>query len=135
MPDHTYNLILPLDSSLNTSVEIIFIDTSILCPLETEETAPGGKHEVSHEALAREYSKLEGLLANSSATWLIVAGHYTSKLTVTAANNYFLVFHRLLMRINRMYMSSIFQCRAWGQYFSNISSSTTSKEIQSECIL
>jgi Calcineurin-like phosphoesterase len=76
MPDHSYNAIYPMDS-LNHTVEIIFVDTSILCPSETWETTPKGIHAVSDELRQSEFEKIERMLKASTATWLIVAGHYT----------------------------------------------------------
>jgi tartrate-resistant acid phosphatase type 5 len=76
MPDHLYNAIYSIPNSEET-LEIIFIDTSILSIYETHETRPGGKHAVSPERRKQYLQDLEHYLSHSSARWLFVAGHYT----------------------------------------------------------
>ena len=77
MPDHSYSMKTMIDPVHQTSLELVFIDTPILCPTETDETMIGGIHAVSPEQLAQEYAKVEQMLSESTATWLLVAGHYT----------------------------------------------------------
>ena len=77
MPNHSYSMKMTINPISQTSLEIIFVDTPILCPTETEETMIGGIHEVTPEAFAQEYAKVEQMLQESTATWLLVAGHYT----------------------------------------------------------
>jgi tartrate-resistant acid phosphatase type 5 len=80
MPDHSYSILRELNDINGTTVEIIFIDTPMLCPTETIETSRGGIHEVTIDMTNREYTKIERMLNESTATWLLVAGHYTSEI-------------------------------------------------------
>lgn len=92
MPDHTYNIYRSLSNSAGgATLEIIFIDTPILCPSETEETAPGGIHAVTEAAYTAAYQQLVTLLAQSTATWLFVAGHYTIYSMAEHGDNVFLI--------------------------------------------
>ena len=77
MPDHSYSMKMVINPVSQSSMEIIFLDTPILCPTETEETMIGGIHAVTPEVFAQEYAKVEQMLRESTATWLLVAGHYT----------------------------------------------------------
>lgn len=77
MPGHIYNTVYPIPGGSGETLEIIFIDTARLATTETEQTAPGGIHEVTPEQKERHLRRLEHFLAHSTARWLLVAGHYT----------------------------------------------------------
>lgn len=79
MPSHCYRQRWELSSSSSSaaaaSLEILFIDTALIAPSITPQTA---KNVTTMEVNA--YLQLvERELAASNATWLIVAGHYTGK--------------------------------------------------------
>ena len=78
MPSHEYNVIYNIPngssdlSSSPATLQIIFIDTCILAPTDTYI----GLHYFSQEQAAAHLASIETALAASTATWLIVAGHY-----------------------------------------------------------
>lgn len=76
MPSHLYSQAWQIPGS-SEYLEIVFVDTDILYPGGTPQTASGGIHEVSDQTVDAAYQELENLLSNSVARWLIVAGHYT----------------------------------------------------------
>lgn len=75
MPDHCYSKIWTLPDG--GALEIVFVDTTILSPTRTPETAAGGIHAVPKSLTDAHYHTLEDTLRRSTSTWLIVAGHYT----------------------------------------------------------
>ncbi len=79
MPDHDFRRVytIPANDAANTyTLEIIFIDTPLIAPMEAPETTPNGKYAVSAETTKQHLEWIEQTLAASTATWLIVAGHY-----------------------------------------------------------
>lgn len=59
-------------------LQIIYLDTLILVPQEDPETgSPGGRHYVSPQQADQYLAAVEAMLSTSTATWLVVAGHYT----------------------------------------------------------
>ena len=84
MPDHVYNVIYPIGGSYEgapstASLEIIFIDTCMLAPtVFGEDITPKQRDDA--------LTKVESLLAASTATWLFVAGHYTIYSTAEHGN-------------------------------------------------
>lgn len=76
MPSHLFHAIYRLPQSEET-LEVIFLDTALLATEETEQTAPGGIHEVSPHQKAAYLRQVESLLKRSQARWLLLAGHYT----------------------------------------------------------
>lgn len=77
MPSQLYNVIYDIPDSNGLTMEIIFIDSCIISPSETEQTMPNGIHAVSSGRIKDYLNQLEDLLRKSQATWLFVAGHYT----------------------------------------------------------
>jgi hypothetical protein len=75
MPDHNYTAIYNFDN--NTTLQVVFIDTSIIAVKETEETDINGKWEVSPEIKMNHLKWIDETLRLSTADWLVVAGHYT----------------------------------------------------------
>ena len=75
MPDHNYTVIYEFDN--NTTLQVVFIDTSILAVKETEETDINGKWEVTPETKMNHLKWIDETLRISTADWLVVAGHYT----------------------------------------------------------
>ena len=75
MPDHNYTAIYNFDN--NTTLQVVFIDTSIIAVKETEETDINGKWEVSPETKMNHLKWIDETLRLSTADWLVVAGHYT----------------------------------------------------------
>ncbi len=61
----------------DATLEIIFIDTCQLVPELFPETSAGGANPISAATKSNALYSIERLLARSTATWLIVAGHYT----------------------------------------------------------
>lgn len=78
MPEHCYWKTWSIPGTLSSTLEIVFIDTAILAPEVTPQTARGGIYEVSTEEVDANYRMIETRLRESTATWLLVAGHYTS---------------------------------------------------------
>lgn len=81
MPDHFYTKTFPLPNCPQTDgnchLEIIFVDTSILAPSETQQTHLDGIHPVTAQQQMTALTTVENMLKASTARWLIVAGHYT----------------------------------------------------------
>ena len=75
MPDHNYTAIYNFDN--NTTLQVVFIDTSIIAVKETEETDINGKWEVTPETKMNHLKWIDETLRLSTADWLVVAGHYT----------------------------------------------------------
>jgi hypothetical protein len=75
MPSHDYNVIYPIPGSVGETVQIVFIDTCLLAPSETFETMMG-MYAVTEADVNSHLASLETVLASSTATWLLVAGHY-----------------------------------------------------------
>ncbi len=79
MPDHDFRRVYTIpanDATSTNTLEIIFIDTPLIAPMEAPETTPNGKSAVSAETTEQHLEWIEQTLAASTATWLIVAGHY-----------------------------------------------------------
>lgn len=81
MPAHFYSkTFLLVNCPVNDAschLEIIFIDTSILAPSETEQTHLDGIHPVTKKQQLAALTTVENMLKASTARWLVVAGHYT----------------------------------------------------------
>lgn len=90
MPSHLFSSIhtasgevylLPNETSPRPAIEkplleVVYIDSLVMVPQEYDTTRPGGKHEVSPERAERYLAAVEGMLAASTAAWLVVAGHF-----------------------------------------------------------
>jgi len=61
-----------------TTVDIVFIDTTLIAPEETyvTSTSAGVSQETQQEKVQEQLSCLEGYLSGSTASYLLVAGHY-----------------------------------------------------------
>ena len=71
------NQTLAITNGTSPTVQVIFIDTLIIAPHEDEATKRYGRHYVSPESAKKYLDSFENMLASSTATWLIIAGHYT----------------------------------------------------------
>lgn len=65
-----------LGGAQSAHLEIVFIDTLIMAPAEDESTRLGGRAYVTANEADAYLASVEGVLAASTAKWLIVAGHY-----------------------------------------------------------
>lgn len=66
-----------LSGTAPCTLEIVFLDTCFLSPNETVQTRSTGVHAISLEQQRTYLEQVRSLLAQSEATWLLVAGHYT----------------------------------------------------------
>lgn len=90
MPDHNYSVVynLPTDNpEVNATLELVCIDTALISIEENPVTSPGGEKYVSPERTAEYLKAVEQMLSRSTATWLIVAGHYTIYSVADHGNN------------------------------------------------
>lgn len=96
MPDHNYSVIYSIPTNnpqVNVTLELVCIDTALISIEENPVTAVGGEKYVPPERTAAYLRTVEAMLARSTATWLIVAGHYTIYSVADHGHNKVLIEH------------------------------------------
>jgi len=87
MPDHNFTKVVEVPGSGGKHMEFVFIDTPRLSPSETSgtDTDYGVSAALQAAMTASHLAWIEQTLAASTATWLIVVGHYQSNISIKYA--------------------------------------------------